>query len=77
MLPLENKCEEERAMVNIQRFRFYQRITTTKPTCTGKRRQVTGCVQGRGGIYLVAGGTVARQPQQQQWLFQRPQGGPE
>lgn len=76
MLPLENKCEEDRAMVNIQQVSF-QRITTTKPTCTGIRRQVTGCVQGRGGIYLVAGGTAARQPQQQQWLSQRPQGGPE
>lgn len=42
-----------------------------------KRRQVAGSVKGRGGIYLVAGGTVARQPQQRQWLSQRPLDGPE
>lgn len=49
---------------------------------TGMRRresrmQISGCVKGRGGIYLVAGRTVARQPQQQLWLSQHPQDGPE
>ena len=41
------------------------------------RKQVSGRVKGRAGIYLVAGRTVARQPQQQLWLSQHPQGGPE
>lgn len=42
-----------------------------------KRRPVAGSVTGRGGIYLVAGGTVARRPRRQQWLSQRPLDGPE
>lgn len=55
---------------------------TKKLACTGgkkekKRRQVAGSATGRGGIYLVAGGTVARRPQQRQWLSQRPLDGPE
>lgn len=46
-------------------------------TCAGERKQFAGRVKGRGGIYLVAGRTVAQQPQQQLWLSQHPQGGPE
>lgn len=53
-------------------------VLNTKLACTGVKQ---AChrkhVMGRGRIYLVAGGIVARQPRRQQWLSQHPQGGPE
>lgn len=62
--------------VNAQQFKVFigldkARMHGEKGACHGK------CVTGRGRIYLVAGGTVARQPRQQQWLSRHLRGGPE
>lgn len=61
-----NECRERCNQINLDKTSMHWR----KEACRGRS------VKGRVGVYLVGGGTVARRPQQQQWLSQHPLGGP-